>query len=103
MIAAKKKSLPGKGYHGTLVEGFDGRWDAVKLRRILKKKSNFKELWSAITKREIDPEKLNEAVEEGLIKKKEIQAAWVEVPRKPYLRLFEEGADDDALDGILIT
>jgi hypothetical protein len=27
---------------------------------------------------------------------KEIQPAWVEVPRRPYLRLFEEGADDDA-------
>lgn len=90
MIAKKKKSIPGSGYHGTLVEGFDGRWDMVKLRRILKKKENFKEIWNTITTRTLDAEKLNEAVEEGMIKAKEIQAAWVEVPRRPYLRLFEE-------------
>jgi len=54
-----------------------------------------KEVFRAITKRIADPEKIQEAIDDGLVTQDEISEAYVEKMRKPHLRVFEEGDKDE--------
>jgi hypothetical protein len=49
-----------------------------------------KEVWMKITKRVPDPEKIDEAVSEGLISHDQIEAAYFEKMKAPYIRVFGE-------------
>jgi len=93
--------------HGTLVKGYDRTWlltdedfrsagapvGAKSLRRILRRKfgsEDFKRIYARITKRVLDPEELDALVTEGVIDADEIAPAFVEKPRTPYLRIFND-------------
>ena len=98
------------GQYGKLVRGaYDRRWifsddelseaemagGARSLRRILKKKfkkntTAFNAAIRAVSKRVADPEKIQDAVSEGIITENEIAPAFVEKEKKPYLRVFGE-------------
>ena len=47
-----------------------------------------KEVWMKITRRVPDPEKIDEAVSEGLVTHDEIAPAYFEKMRSPYIRVF---------------
>jgi len=93
--------------HGTLVSGFDKKWlltdedlrsagqpkGAKSLRRILRKKispAEFKQVWARVTKRVVDPEGINELVDEGMLDESDVAPALVEKPRASYLRIFKD-------------
>jgi hypothetical protein len=92
--------IPKISKRATVVRGHDGHWietkedlrkfsvpkDARTLRSIVGK-----DLWKKITKRRLDPDKLAEAVATGEIDEDEIKAAYHEEPRKPYVRIYEDG------------
>lgn len=66
---------------------------AKSLRSILKKKfkgdkEGFKNIMARVSKRVANPEGIQEAVSEGLISENEIQAAFVEKEKKPYMRVY---------------
>lgn len=48
-----------------------------------------KEVWMKITKRVPDPELIDEAVAEGLVTLREIEPAYVETFKSPYLGIYE--------------
>ena len=52
-----------------------------------------KEVWLKITKRVPDPALIDEAVAEGLITAKQIEPAYVETFKAPYLNLYNEGEE----------
>jgi hypothetical protein len=92
-------------------DGYDRRWigtreearelgtaEATPLRVILKeifhgRDDKFKEIWMRVTKRVVDPDALQEVVDEGVLDEDEIAPAFVEKQKAPYLRLYgkEEG------------
>lgn len=113
MVQARLKHIQGDGFHGTLVEGTgSSQWIATdddlkvgtpkrckSLQSIIEKKfkssigekgSKARKMWMRITKRVLDPEAIEELVNEGVLDVDEISPAWYEVPRKPYLRLYED-------------
>lgn len=113
MMAAEIEHVEGDGFHGTLVKGSGGsRWitddddmdettpDRCKsLKTIIEEKfdervktkgSKARKVWLKVTKRIADPEAIEEAVNEKLLDVDEISPAWVELQRKPYLRIFED-------------
>ena len=53
-----------------------------------------KEIWMKLTRRVPDPEKINDAVAEGLVTLKEIEPCYFEKHRSPYLRVFAGSADE---------
>ena len=113
MIDMKLDHLQGDGFHGTLVKGTGGStWIATdddltdksparcqSLQSIIEKKfkskvktkgSKARKVWMKVTKRVIDPEKIEEVVNEGILDVDEIAPAWYETERAPYLRIFED-------------
>ena len=52
-----------------------------------------KEVWMKITKRVPDPERIDEAVSEGLITHDQIAPAYFEKMRAPFLRVFGGGKE----------
>jgi hypothetical protein len=51
-------------------------------------------LWSFITKRVIDPSKIDQAVNLGYLKQSEVDKTYLESPQKPFIQKF----DGEALD-----
>lgn len=51
-------------------------------------------LWNFITKREVDPKKLDEAVNKGYLKQKDVDKAYLESPQKPFVQPFTGEALD---------
>lgn len=113
MIDAGLDHLPGDGFHGTLVKGSGAsHWIATdddltgneparcqSLQSIIEKKfkssikakgSKARKVWMKITKRVIDPDAVEEAVNAKLLSVDEIAPAWYETTRAPYLRIFED-------------
>jgi urocanate hydratase len=113
MIQANLKHLQGDGWHGTLVESSgtshwietdddlteNMRKDARSLQSIIEEKfkssitekgSKARKMWLKITKRVLDPDAIEEQVNEGKLKVDEISPAWYETSRAPYLRIFED-------------
>ena len=97
--------LPGIGKVAKVIRGYDGLWIGTKsdlqkldsvpqgvkpLRSIVGK-----DIWKRITKRVLDPEKLAEAVATGEVKEDEIEKAYVQKPRSPYVRLYNEEDEDE--------
>jgi hypothetical protein len=103
----------GDSYAALREDGYDRRWvarktdlgdlgnpeGAIPLYDILKSKflrgkkkqpSKFKEIWNRITKRVVDPDALQEVIDEGLLDEDEIAAAFVEKKKAPYLRIYEK-------------
>lgn len=73
------------------LEKLDAPTGAIPLRTILKKSltpENFKEVWNRVTKRVVDADALQEAVDEGILDEEEIAPAFVEKTKAPYLRLY---------------
>jgi len=54
-----------------------------------------KEVFRAITKRVADPDKIQDAIDDGLITGNDIADAYVEKMRKPHIRVYEEGEDSE--------
>jgi hypothetical protein len=88
-------------------DGYDRRWiatsselasldnpaGATPLRVILINKwksqpDTFKVVWRRITKRVVDADALQEAVDEGIVTEDEIAPAFVEKHKSPYLRVY---------------
>jgi hypothetical protein len=115
MVRSNIDHIPGDGFHGTLVKSAgSSRWITDKsdltgnepdrvmtLRKCIEKKfgekitkkgSQAREVWQKITRRVADPEKIEEAVNEGLIDVDDISPAWMEVTRAPYLRIFSDAS-----------
>jgi hypothetical protein len=53
-----------------------------------KQPAKFKEIWNRVTKRVVDPDALQEVIDEGLLDEDEIAAAFVEKTKAPYLRIY---------------
>lgn len=114
MIEHELEQIQGDGFHGTLVKGTSSsRWittdddltgdepneAAMSLQEIIEKKfkskisakgSKARKVWMKITRRIADPEALEEAVNGKTLTVDEIAPAFVQVERKPYLRIFED-------------
>jgi hypothetical protein len=54
-----------------------------------------KEMWLKLTKRVPDPAKIDKAVAEQVVKLEDIEDAYVEIPRAPYLRIYDEGDEEE--------
>lgn len=69
---------------------FPTGWKPQSALSILKKKypKNYKELFKRITKRVIDPVKLDEAVGEGVIDLEDLRPAYHETYKSPYMRRY---------------
>lgn len=101
------------GFHATLIKGAgSSRWITdeddltgnetdrnATLKECIEKKfkskvtekgSKARKAWMKITRRVADPSAIEEAVAEGLIDVDDISPAWVETPRAPYVRVFED-------------
>jgi hypothetical protein len=103
----------GDSYAGLREDGYDRRWivdkgelvqfqlagaaNVIDLKTILKKKfakkgvsvtAEFKEVWKRITKRVVDPDALQEAIDDGTLDEDEIAPAFVEKKKAPYLRIY---------------
>jgi hypothetical protein len=50
-----------------------------------------KEVFMAITKRVADPDKIQDAIDDGLVTLDEIKPAYVEKMRAPYINVYEAG------------
>lgn len=89
-------------------DGYDRRWiatrkeladvsapdGAVPLYEIIRRgftNIEGKEIWKRITKRVVDPEALQEVVDEGILSEDEIAPAFVEKKKAPYLRIYPKG------------
>lgn len=70
---------------------------AKSLKALCKGKTTKKNvmLWNFITKRVVDPNRLDEAVAKGYLTEKEIAKAYLEVDQKPFIQRF----DGIAVDG----
>jgi CBS domain-containing protein len=88
--------------------GYDRRWiltskedvpkGAVPLRTLLKKKlkpAEFKEVMNRITIKVVNPAEIDEIVAEGIVTEKDIKKAFVEKEKKPYMRIYDQAAEDD--------
>lgn len=112
MLSKDMEHVEGDGYHGTLVKASGGsRWitdeddltgdepsrvqtlqDCIEKKfgdSITKKGSKARKVWMKITRRVADPDAIEEAVNEKLLSVNDVSPAWVELSRKPYLRIFE--------------
>lgn len=112
MVRNEMEAVEGEGFHGTLVKGSGGsRWltdddDLTgdepnrcrtlkliieeKFGESVKRKGAARRAWLKVTRRVADPEKIEAAVAEGVLDVDEISDAWIEIERKPYLRIFED-------------
>lgn len=102
-----------QGFHGTLVKGFaSSHWIGTdadltgdepehveSLQSIIESKFNnsvttkgskARKVWLRITKRTVDQEAIEEVVREGTLVINEISPAFIEKPRAPYLRIFDD-------------
>lgn len=66
---------------------------SLSLRRILRvkfkgDKAALTEIWNRVTKRTVDPDKLNRVVEEGLLSAEEIAPAFYEKEKQPFLMIY---------------
>lgn len=77
-------------YRAHLQRGFNRGWNADRLRELVPKS-----VWLKITKQTPDPDKIEEAVKKGLITRKQIQSAFEEKPKAPFLRRFQGTTDSD--------
>ncbi len=71
---------------------------AASLREIVKGKrvkvnGKLVPLWNLITKRVVDPELLNQAVQQKWVTEKEIEKAYLEKSQAPFLQRYEGVAD----------
>ena len=112
MIDKDVEQLQGDGWHATLVKGHgSSRWivdhgdltgdepdRVVPLRDIIeekfgssvKAKGAARRMWMRITKRVADVEGIEEVVNAGDLDVDEISPAFIETPRAPYVRIFED-------------
>jgi len=113
MIDKDLEQVQGDGWHGTLVKGHgSSRWITTdedltgdepdrceSLVSIIEKKfkskitskgSKARRVWLKITKRVLDVEAVEDAVNRGTFTVDEISPAFIETPRAPYLRIFED-------------
>lgn len=90
------------GRYGKLIQGVQERiWVGTKddipagMRDKVKPLKSLvpKEIWMKLTRRVPDPEKIQDAVAEGLVTLKQIEPCYVEKYRAPYIRVF--GSSDD--------
>jgi hypothetical protein len=58
------------------------------LRRKFKNKTERSEIWNRITKRSVDPVKLDRVVQEGLLSAEDVAPAYYEKEKKPFLIIY---------------
>jgi hypothetical protein len=102
-----------EGAHATLIkQRYGGRWiaededitendpaETMSLRRLIEKKfksgvdergTQARKVWLKITRRIVDPALIDVAVVDGILRLKDIEAAYVEKEKVPYLRIFND-------------
>src|SRR5262245_368372 len=67
--------------------------NVMSMRANLKKKyakdaAQFREVWNRVTKRAVDPEKLDRVVQEGVLTADEIAPAYYEKDKKPFIQIY---------------
>lgn len=77
-------------YRAHLQRSYTRGWNGDKLRALVPKG-----VWLKITKQTPDPEAIEEAVKRGLLMRKQIQSAYEEKPKAPFLRRFQGKTDDN--------
>lgn len=87
-----------KGRYWRLIERVSKGWDAKLVQKIVKGKKvkvdgEKKSLWNLITKRVPDPEKINDAINNGWLDEDEISEAFRETPQAPFLQRYDGKAD----------
>lgn len=81
-----------------LIAGSDGYWIGTKADMPSDAPSGLvplkslvsKEMWRRITRRVVDPEKIQAAINGGELREDEISDAYYEKPRAAYVRLYDE-------------
>jgi hypothetical protein len=76
----------------TMPKGTRALYDIAKGRKV-KINGKKRSLWSLLTRRVPDPEKINEAVGKGWIEQDEVEAAFIEIPQQPFLQRFTGEAE----------
>lgn len=74
----------------TKVVGHRRSWNPEKLQRLLPTR-----LYKLVIDVKVNSAKLDELVREGKIDRKKIEAAYEEVPNKPYVKRTVKGKDED--------
>jgi hypothetical protein len=83
-----------EGYRLQIVRRFKRYWDAEKLRKLVSPKE-----WQVITDRVPNPDKIDNAVREGVLDLKKINRAFIEEESGTHVRRFnapKESADAEA-------
>lgn len=83
-VAKMIRAVSGKRWIGTKDDMTDELDGAKPLRSLVSK-----EVWMQITKRVPDPEKIDQAVAEGVITAKKVAPAYVETTKAPYLGIYD--------------
>lgn len=88
----KQVDLPDMNAHGTLIQRYSHTWDRKMLLKLVKKAKgkNWKEAWQAITTRQPDPEKIQEATKAGKINGDAISSALITTAQKPYVQVYDD-------------
>lgn len=84
MLDHKQDEIKVEGFRAKMIVRTSGAWNGRKLRRILKGKGLLP-VWTRVTTRVPDPDKIQEAVGEGLITMDEIEPAYEETRGAPYI------------------
>lgn len=88
------KQISIEGGHGTLIQRYNpNKWDGDVLLELVKKAKpkSWKRIWQALTSRQPDPDKIQQAVKEGLIALPKIEDAYVMgAPQRPFVTFYRD-------------
>lgn len=69
--------------------------EAILAKKFADKPNRLKKIWKRIAKTTIDKTALDAVIAEGLLKIEDVEAAYVEKPKAPYVRVYGGGDDDE--------
>jgi hypothetical protein len=81
LISKKISELEHANVKLTVVRPHSRYWDGERLKNLVPKR-----VWLEITKQTPDPDMIEDAIRRGLIKREEIEAAYVEEPKAAYVK-----------------
>lgn len=89
----KQIPIPELGKHGTLVQRSSSGWNRAELLKLVKKHckgDSWKRVWQALTTRQPDPDKIQVAIQSGLIDGEKISPAFEQKQHKGYVQLYDD-------------
>jgi len=84
--------LPGMKKKATLVQRHSSAWDRDVLLKLVKKAKpkSWKKVWQALTTREPDRDKIQQAIKDGIIKADSISDAFIQKPQNVFVQVFDD-------------